>query len=735
MFRNINVNTIKDKASKVAKNTAKSSVRSASEAKTMVVEASKNSKKKSKADNSNKRTPIFDIKEFIAPDGVNPVNANHLEVVDSGMTYYYRSFYVSQLPKRGKFAEVFEKLFSFKNCNTTIFVDPVVPGEAIKSLDNDLTTIEAEMLTADEKRDTNRHRKLRDKYSEAEFFQRSLEGRDNKLFKVAFVFTLCETSIGELDRKSSEFVYKGKDSGVELISFYANQEMAFKLNKPFNIRNVSDFTSNLLVGMKWHPMDLYSLSTIYAHTSSEFYHENGLVFGRNILTGGHPVAWDIYDGSHSNQNAFFAGSSGSGKSSTIKKLIRLFSTILNQKYVILDVENIKGRGEYADITDAMGGYIFEISPKGKNVLNPFEINEEEVYSRETDTYMRTLNLAEKIPYTANIVLSLISSDKLNNHSNIMVRIVNDLVLRLFLKIGLKEGEPDSLYVFKNELVDGKVMNSSTKKVLPILSDFFIEAVRQKLSNKEPLYHVEYLNLIAGLSNYVKEVHICEHGCGKAYSESEVESRKGICECGEKIDSIYGAFGFFDGQTTSDVELNFDNFPIISIDVSNVPSSYLPKAMLIGLNYIVETIIKKNSENPAKAKRVTFVNDEQHKGFKHKENRDIITESVRIIRKRNAGLWSCTQSINDYTLYEEAKTIVTQSDTAFIFKHKNADKEALRLLLDNANESDLSFITNARRGELYLSDTAGKARVKVDLLQSELKFANTNLELEKEIVHA
>ena len=124
-------------------------------------------------------------------------------------------------------------------------------------------------MTAEEKRDTNRRRKLGNKYSEAEFFQTMLEGRDNKLFEVAFLFTLMESSVEELDRRTSEFVYKAKDSGIEIISFYANQEMAFKLNKPFNIKTVSDFTSNLLIGVKWHPMDLYSLSTIFAHTSSE----------------------------------------------------------------------------------------------------------------------------------------------------------------------------------------------------------------------------------------------------------------------------------------------------------------------------------------------------------------------------------------------------------------------------------------------------------------------------------
>ena len=158
-------------------------------------------------------------------------------------------------------------------------------------------------------------------------------------------------------------------------------------------------------------------------------------------------------------------------------------------------------------------------------------------------------------------------------------------------------------------------------------------------------------------------------------------------------------------------------------------------MMIGINFILETLIKKNSENPQKAKRITFVNDEQHKAFRRQENRDNIIEAVRIVRKRNAGLWSITQSINDYTLYDEAKVIVTQSDAAFVLKHKNADFDSLKKLLDNVNESDINFVINANQGELLLIDPSGKARVKVDLLPIEMNFSNTNLDLEKEIRRA
>ncbi|MBE0450728.1 MAG: hypothetical protein IBX70_07770 [Clostridia bacterium] len=737
MIKFPNVNEIKNKASKIAKNTGRSSAIGASEMKTMVVKSAKDSKKtnKKKSKSQNKPVRLYDVKEFLAPDGANPINANHFEIVDNGITYYLRSFYISQLPKRGQFVEVFERLFQFKNCNTTIYIDPISISEAIRKLDDDLTTIEAEILTASEKHDTNRIRKLRNKYSEAEFFQTTLEGRENKKFDVAFIFTLSETSIEALDRRSSEFVFKAKDSGIELVSFYANQEMAYKLNKPFNVKKVANFTSNLISGLKWHPLDLYSLSTIYSHTSVEFYHENGLVIGRNLLTKGHPVSWDLHDSSHSNQNVFFAGTSGYGKSSTIKKLMRLFATIKDQKYVILDVENIKGRGEYADITEALGGYIFEISPKGQNVLNPFEINEEEVYHSESDSYRRTLKLIEKIPYTSNIILSLISSEEQKEQSNIMVRIINEIILELYFSIGLKENEPDTLYKEVNGIVDGKLINQKVRKTLPILTDFLVMAIRRKLENKEAFYHTEYLNLIAGLTNYVKELHICEYGCGKTFSTDETKEKNHTCECGSKISSIYGAFHFFDGQSTSDAELNFDNYPVISIDISNVPNNYMPKAMLIGLNFILETIVKKNSENPAKAKRITVVNDEQHKTFKTKVNRSLIIEGVRVIRKKSAGIWSITQSIFDYTLYEESKAIITQSDSAFIFRHKNADRDALKVLLDNANESDLDFITNCKIGNLYLQDAAGKARVKVDLLPIELSFANTDLQLEKERLNA
>lgn len=734
MFNSRQVDDVTKKALKATKAAAKTGVRAGKtslvETTMSVKEAKKDAQKKTSKNNSKKEKAqkTFNLKDFLAPDGADPTQTNHFTLIDNGIQYFTRSFYVSQLPKRGKFAEVFDQLFHFKNCNSTIYIDPVSIGDAIEKLDNDLTTIEAEILTS--KDDTNRRRKMQDKYSEAEFFQRTLEGRDNKLFRVTFILTLMETSLDELDRRTSEFVYKAKDSGIELVSFYANHEMAFRLNKPFNIVGVSSFVSNFLVGVKWHQMDLYSLSTIYSHTSAEFYHENGLVIGRNILTGGYPVAYDIYDKSHSNQNIFFAGSSGYGKSSTIKKLMRLFNTMLDQRFVVLDTENIKGRGEFSDIIDELGGYRFEFAPNSTNILNPFEINAEEVYSVESGTYERTLKLSEKIPYTTSIILSLIANHAETIHSNAMVRIVKDIVTSQFRRIGLYEGDASSLYTQETVVEDGKVITHTRKKALPTLTDFFVQAVLEKLANEEPTKRTEYLNLIDGLSNFVRDIRICENGCGKVYTSTEFDQTKGQCECGGKISMIQGSFAFFDGQTSTDVDLTLENYPAISVDVSSVPKDYRPKAMMIGLNYIMESIIKRNSENPQKALKIALINDEQHKTFNQPENRNMIVEAARIFRKRNAGIWSVTQSINDYTLYEECKSIVTQSDTAFIFRHKRADYDALKTLLDNVNESDINFIMNASKGDVFIRDVGGNARVKIDLLPMEMSFSNSNLELEK-----
>lgn len=711
-------------AVKIKKGLNRASVHGAANAKDTLrtaEHAKKHSKKKRGKDKPLLSALAVDTKDFLSPDAFNPLSLNHYELVDNGKVFYGRSFYISTFPKRGKFVDTFAPLFEFKNSNCTIYIDPVSTNMAVKSLDDDLTTIEAEIMTAEEKHQTNEHRKLLNTYKEAEFFQSMLEGRENKLFSVAFIFTLQESSLSELDRQTSSFVYAAKDSGIEIISFYANQELAFKLNKPFNSPEILNFATNMLGGVKWHPMDMYSLSTICAHTSTEFYHEDGLVIGRNLLSKGHPVSYDTHDKSHSNQNVFFCGTTGYGKSSTIKKLMRLFSTIKNQKFVVLDAENVKGKGEYYDIVTELGGYVFEISAGSDNKLNPFEISDEEVYI--SGTYKKTLKIADKIPYVSNIILSLISDT--GSHSNIMTRIVNDAVAYLYKSIGLVEGSPSSLYETKSFTEEGKVITKEVRKSLPTLTDFFVHIVNKKIKNQEPLYHTEYVHLIAGLSGYIEKLDICE-SCGVVTTEEDEDK----CKCGSDISRIRGSFSFFDGETSADKSINFNNYPAISVDVSNVPSSYLDKAMLIGLNFILETLIKKNSEDPSKSNRVTLVNDEQHKTFKKKENRDTIIETVRIIRKRNAGLWSITQSINDYTLYDEAKSIITQSDTAFIFRHKGADRKALSELLDHVNSSDLNFATSMGIGQVLLCDVSGKARVKVDLLPSEMNFANTNLELDK-----
>ena len=670
-------------------------------------------------------TPEHDVVKLMLHDTEIPIHDNHLEIIDAGKKYYKRSFYISKMPTSGYFARAFEPVISFKNINTSIYVEPLSSKKAIVSTDNDLNALSVELDEALKREEKNVARRLRTRIENVTFFQQMIESRQNKKYNVAFIFTLTEESLEELNRVSERFVFVASEASIELVSFLGKQPEANRLNKPFNGLDLRK-TFGKEISMTTHEIDLFSLASIFPHTTSEFYHTNGVVIGRNTLTKGHPIAFDPGDPSHNNENIVIAGKTGYGKSSLVKKMINLLVKFKNRKFVILDVENIKGRGEFCDLTDELDGLTLDLT---SDTFNVFHIKDTTEYNRILRKEVRVFELLEQIPYMLNNVISLIS-DENETISVLKRRIVKDSIIELFDEMQIYDKQPDSLYTVGNTLVNGAIVNEKVMKKLPTLSDMLIKIVKKKLHNKEQAYHIEYLELIAALSEVVKEVHICENGCGKVYSSEEVNLNT-RCSCGNEIVTHRGTFNYFDGQTSVKNVFDWDRYSIVNFDISNVPPIYLDKAMMIMLNFITEECAKANSLDPKKARKIVFVNDEQHKTFKKKANRENLIASIRVFRKRMMGVWSLTQALTDYLLYDEAQIILTQSDTKFILKHEGTNEKFLREALKDANEGDVEFILNAERGEVLLIDTKNKARFQVDILPKEFEVLNTNLELEKE----
>ena len=62
-----------------------------------------------------------DIKDLIAPSGIDAMNTNHIEIV-ANKTRYARSMQVSTLPRMATFPEIFREMYDFGDINVSIFI-------------------------------------------------------------------------------------------------------------------------------------------------------------------------------------------------------------------------------------------------------------------------------------------------------------------------------------------------------------------------------------------------------------------------------------------------------------------------------------------------------------------------------------------------------------------------------------------------------------------------------------
>lgn len=118
-------------------------------------------------------------------------------------------------------------------------------------------------------------------------------------------------------------------------------------------------------------------------------------------------------------------------------------------------------------------------------------------------------------------------------------------------------------------------------------------------------------------------------------------------------------------------------PAINIDVSQLPENDRPLGLVIASNYLNENIIKKNSANPKKLRKRAILLDEAHRTFPYPELRRFWSDLYRSARKRYIAPICCTQSLEDFRLYDETKEIVKQSPMIFLLRQDAVDKDYIR----------------------------------------------------------
>ena len=220
------------------------------------------------------------IKELIAPSGIDASNIDHLEII-SNAKRYARSFFVSSLPRMCTFPELFRDMYLFGDINTSIYINPIKEERSQNELNRVINELETERIVAADKGNINRESVISQKRSEAEELRDEIAAGFNKLYEASIVATLFSYNLEELDRYTKLLSSEMSKTLVGIKTAWGIQEEAFQSNLPLMNDKIK----------KTHTFDRNSMGTVFPFTTSEIGHPTGIPLGFNKQTGT-PILFD-----------------------------------------------------------------------------------------------------------------------------------------------------------------------------------------------------------------------------------------------------------------------------------------------------------------------------------------------------------------------------------------------------------------------------------------------------------
>ena len=177
-----------------------------------------------------------------------------------------------------------------------------------------------------------------------------------------------------------------------------------------------------------------SMSALMPFHVQEISHDHGIYYGQNVISKNMIIAdrRQLLNG-----NSFILGVSGSGKSFTAKSEILNFVMATDADILIADPER-----EYAQLVQALGGEVIEISATSKNHINAMDMS---------STYGDGDPVAEKSQFLQSICEQIVTGHKFAKGQQSIIDRCTELVYQAYRKRNF-EGEPPTLQDFREELM-------------------------------------------------------------------------------------------------------------------------------------------------------------------------------------------------------------------------------------------------------------------------------------------
>ena len=615
-----------------------------------------------------------DLKDLIAPSGIDATSTNRLEIVSS-TSKYARTMLVSTLPRMCTFPQLLRGMYTFGDVNVSVYITPISEAKSQNELNRTINELESERIVAQERGQINRESSLAQKRAEAEELRDAIASGLDKLFEASIICTLYAYSIEELDKQTELLSSEMAKTLTGMKTAWAMQEDAFKSNLPLGEDKIR----------KVHTFDRRSMATVFPFINSDVGHENGIPIGFNRQTG-LPILYDNFSPSLSNYNMVVFGKSGAGKGVTIKTLIARSAVLMGIESLALDAE-----GEYGVVADALGGLNVVISPSSNTIINPFDIEPEITRDEITGREKVVLNVENKVEDVTQILLTMArGSTRTEDVNEVTKQIIAEAAAEEYASLGITN-DVNSLY---ERNINGIVQNNylgRNKKKMPTIGSWYRRLVTNASQNTNPDYRVHYSYLVKVMKQYVRELN--------------------------------GQMAYFDGQSTFDL---LEGTSFINLDISNLEERFArPLAQQILLSWIWEKYVKKNSEDKAKAGRKRVLVDEAWMLLPYPEAVDFLNKMARRARKRNVSLAVVSQRFQDFYEKSEVQAVLTSSDTKLFLAQDKSEIQYIKEVF-KLSEGEASFLTTCSRGQGLFKVGEQTAIIEIVPTKKEFEFIETNI---------
>lgn len=603
----------------------------------------KNNRKSSKEDLTLfKRVPT--VTEMISPDGYL-IEKDYLRVGKK----FFRLYVLLDFPQ-AVYVGWLEDVKLLGSVDISVHIAPVDARDAVNQLTKKITQYQSQYMLDEQKGSIYELGILRKAVQDLEGLRENIQMNRDKLYYVTVIVSVSADSLEELEKGSKilEEVLAGKS--IRARRMFLRQSEAFKSFVPVLENYCEDLSRNFNTG---------AAVSLFPFASPEFSHKRGIPIGINLFTGS-PVIFDNFIGPPfmTNYNLGIFATSGAGKSFLVK-LLSMRGALLGIKTVFVDPD-----GEYNRLVQKMGGSIIKISTEAENVINPFDLEEE-----EDESGIKYVDIIQKIAEIKALVGMIVEGVMKDRISAEELAAVEEAAREEYEARGINK-DPYSLYV-ENAVEDG-AFYFKKKKEMPTLSSF-VERLKKNPRGER---------IAAVLKPFLRG----------------------------------GTLGIFDGQTNVSLKDSY----LVNFDIFDIRDQFLRTyAMYVITNWVWEKFVKKDVRQK---KRVVV--DEAWMFMKYKDTAYFLENLSRRARKRNTSLTVASQSFIEFSNSPEGKAVLTNSAAVFLMKQAPTDIDSVQEVF-HLSQGEREFLTSCGVGEALFLVGRNKTAIKVVASDYEKSLISTN----------